>query len=117
MRNIFKMKVLISVGLFLCLSTTVLCQTPPPSLCNLNDEQLEKYVECENKEFPVWVIKVINKCIDEIMPGATNLQVVRKACEDGETAKMIFMCVNPHIKEIEDELNQLVKKCVRQVEG
>ncbi|XP_013784675.1 uncharacterized protein LOC106468780 [Limulus polyphemus] len=111
------MKVLISVVVFLCLNVTVLCQTPPPRLCKLNEEQLKKYVECERREFPVWVLEVIDKCINEIMPGATNLEVVRKACEDGETARMLFMCVSPSIKEIEDELNQLVEKCAREAEG
>ncbi|XP_022252847.1 uncharacterized protein LOC111088123 [Limulus polyphemus] len=111
------MKFLCSILLFLCLSLTVLCQTPPIGLCKLNRDQMEKYLECASEEVPLWVMKEYDRCKNEIMPGTSDIDIIKKMCEDYETAKELSVCITPVVMEILEELQQIVEKCVNQVEG
>ncbi|XP_022235443.1 uncharacterized protein LOC111083303 [Limulus polyphemus] len=115
--RLVKMKVFFSILLVVCLSEAVSCQTPPPGLCGFNIDQIEEYVACTKKKFPVWVIRESDKCRDEIMPGSTDVDIILKICENEETGIMFLTCFRPIFEEMEEEANEIIKQCVLQVQG
>ncbi|XP_076326863.1 uncharacterized protein LOC143233891 [Tachypleus tridentatus] len=111
------MKFLSSILLFCCFSFTVLCQTPPDALCELNEDQMEKYLICASEKVPLWVIKEYQRCKEEIMPGTSDIDAIKKTCKNTEIANELSMCMTPEVMEIQEELEQIVKECVSQVGG